>query len=594
MNTGATPPMDGWNRIPWKKMPRNVFKLQKRIYQAARREDIRTGRTLQRLLMPSWSANLLAVRRITQDNQGKKTAGVDGVKFLAPQQRLTRAQPLTMGDKAAPVRRVWIPQPGSNAMRPLGIPTIPARALQALAHRVLEPAWKARVAPNSSGCRPGRSCHEAIEAIFTLIGHKANDVVEADIEKCFDQIDQAAVLNKINTSPRRRRQVKGGLQAGGYAAGQWFPTEEGTMQGGTSAPFIANSALHGRETILSQRFPRSGSRGLQAPKIVVYADDRVILHEDRQIVRPCQDVATEWRQDMGRRLKPSKTRITHTRIETEATPGFDFRGLHMQPYPAGKTHAGKDCRGRLQGFKTCITPSHTAIRRHVAKLRKTIDHHKHAAQERLMQALNPQSVGWSHYDAHVASARVLQTLAHTVYAMLRGWAVFRHPHKKQHWITSTYWRVDDGQGWTCQPPHGGRRLARHAHTSIQRQVKVQGARSPYDGDWVYWSKRVGRHPDVPPRVARLLQHQQGQCRECQGDFMYGDKMEVDHILPKVQGGKDTRDNLPLLHRHCHEKKTASQTGCQGTHATRHVAEEPDERKRSRPVLEPSRGGDTPA
>ena len=240
MNTGATPPMDGWNRIPWKKMPRNVFKLQKRIYQAARREDIRTGRTLQRLLMPSWSANLLAVRRITQDNQGKKTAGVDGVKFLAPKQRLTRAQPLTMGDKAAPVRRVWIPQPGSNAMRPLGIPTIPARALQALAHRVLEPAWKARVAPNSSGCRPGRSCHEAIEAIFTLIGHKANDVVEADIEKCFDQIDQAAVLNKINTSPRRRRQVKGGLQAGGYAAGQWFPTEEGTMQGGTIAPLIGD------------------------------------------------------------------------------------------------------------------------------------------------------------------------------------------------------------------------------------------------------------------------------------------------------------------------------------------------------------------
>ena len=119
-------------------------------------------------------------------------------------------------------------------------------------------------------------------------------------------------------------------------------------------------------------------------------------------------------------------------------------------------------------------------------------------------------MGWSNYYAHVASARVFQTLDHTVYAMLRGWAVSRHPNKKKHWITSKYWRVDDGQGWTFQPPHGGARLARHAHTSIQRHVKVQGARSPYDGDWVYWSRRVGRHPDVPPRVARLLKQQQGQ------------------------------------------------------------------------------------
>ena len=136
--------------------------------------------------------------------------------------------------------------------------------------------------------------------------------------------------------------------------------------------------------------------------------------------------------------------------------------------------------------------------------------HKHAAQETLIQALNPQIVGWSNYYAHVTSARVFQTLDHTVYAMLKGWAVSRHPNKKKHWITSKYWRVDDGKGWTFQAPHGGASLARHAHTSIQRHVKVQGARSPYDGDWVYWSRRVGRHPDVPPRVARLLKQQQGR------------------------------------------------------------------------------------
>src|SRR2546426_10399552 len=169
------------------------------------------------------------------------------------------------------------------------------------------------------------------------------------MEKCCDRIDHAAVLKKINTSPSRRRQLKGWLQAGVSDAGQWFPTEEGTMQGGNISPLVANIALHGLETVIGKKFPRSGSRGFQAPKIVVYADDLVILHEDRQIVMQCQEVATEWLQDIGLRLKPSKTRITHTLVSTEETPGFDFLGFHIRQYPAGKTQSGKECRGHLQG-----------------------------------------------------------------------------------------------------------------------------------------------------------------------------------------------------------------------------------------------------
>jgi RNA-directed DNA polymerase len=584
MNTGATPPRYGWNRIPWKKVQRKVCKRQKRIYQTACRGDIRTGRALQRLLMHSWSAKLLAVRRITQDTQGKKTAGVEGVQSLTPQQRRTLAQTLTLGDKAAPVRRVWRPNPGANDRRPLGIPPIHDRALQALAHRVREPAWAARFTPNRSGFRPGRACHEAIAALVTSIGHKAKDVLAADIEQGFDRIAHAAGRKKIHTSPRLRRQVQGWLKAGVYEDGQWFPTEAGTRQGGTSAPFMANMARHGLETIISKRLPRSGSRGLQAPNIVVYADALVIFHEDRQSVRQCQDMVAEWLQDRGLRLKPSKTRITHTLRETEETPGCDFLGFPLHHYPAGKTQSGKDGRGRLQGCKTLIKPSQTAIRRQVAKRRKTIDHPKHATQETLLQALHPQMVGWSKYYAQVTSARVLQTLDHTVYAMLKGWAVSRHPNKKKHWMTNTYWRGDDGQGWTFPPPSGGACLARHAHTAIQRQVKVQGARRPYDGDWVDWSTRVGHHPDVPPRVAKLLKQPQGRWRACGLSFTDGDKVEVDHLLPKKDGGRDTRDNVPLLHRHCHETKTARETGCHGTYDTRHVAEEPDERQRSCPVL----------
>jgi len=576
--------MDRWNTLPWKSIQRKVFKLQTRIYRAACREDVKTVHTLQRLLMHSWSAKLLAVRKVTQDNQGKKTPGVDGIKSLPPPQRLTLARTLTLDGTAAPVRRVWIPKPSTPELRPLGIPTLYDRAGQALVKSALEPEWEARFAPNSYGFRPGRSCQDAIEAIFTAIGHKAKYVLDADIEKCFDRIDQTALLTKVHTSPSLHRQLKAWLKAGVLDQGTLFPTDTGTMQGGNLSPLLACIALHGLEALIGKTFPRSGSRRFQTPNVVVYADDLVILHEDRTVVERCQAVVSEWLREMGLALKPRKTRITHTLDVAEGTPGFDFLGFQIRQYPVGKTKSGKDCRGRLHGFKTRITPSPTAVQRHVEALRKTIDRHRHAEHEALIKALNPQIIGWSAYYAHVGSARAFQRLDHTVYAMLWGWAVSRHPKKAKHWIARKYWRVDDGQGWWFQPSNRTRPLARHDHTPHQRYVKVPGTRSPYDGDWLYWSRRLGRHPNVPPRVARLLKQQQGRCRACGLYFMDGDPIEVDHILPKKQGGSDARDNLQLLHRHCHDTKTARETGCPGTHDTRHVVEEPDERKRSCPVL----------
>jgi RNA-directed DNA polymerase len=584
MTTVASAPMDRWETLPWPRLQRNVFKLQKRIYQAARRGDVRTVRKLQRLLMSSWSAKLLAVRRVTQDNQGKKTAGIDGVKSVPPPQRLALARRLTLNGTATPVRRTWIPKPGSTEQRPLGIPTIAERARQTLVKYALEPEWEARFEPNSYGFRPGRSCHDAIEAIFTAIGHKAKYTLDADIEHCFDTIDHPALLTKINPCPSLRRQLRAWLKAGVFDQGRWFPTDTGTMQGSPLSPLLANIALCGLETHIRTTFPRSGSRGFQAPNVVVYADDLVILHEDRTIVERCQEEVTTWLQTIGLTLKPRKTRIVHTLERTPETPGFDFLGVHIQHHLAGKTTSGKDCRGRLHGFKTSITPSPTAIRRHHEALRTTIARHKHANQETLIKALNPLVRGWSRYYAHVKSARVFQKLDHTLYAMLRGWAVYRHPNKSKHWIMRKYWRVDDGHGWTFQPPHNRVRLVSHAHTRHQRHVKVQGTRSPYDGDWIYWSTRLGRHPETPPRVARLLQQQRGKCRACGLYFLEGDTIEVDHIIPKIQGGHDRWDNLQLLHRHCHARKTAHEQGRHDTFDTRHVVEEPDERKRSCPVL----------
>ena len=172
----------------WRKLERKVYKLQKRIYQASIRGDVKAFRRLQKTLMKSWSAKVLAVRRVTQDNQGKKTAGVDGLKSLTLKQRLTLVANLKLSSKVAPTRRVWIPKPGTEEKRPLGIPTMNDRALQALVKMALEPEWEARFEPNSYGFRPGRSCHDAIEAIFRAIRLKPKYVLDADIAKCFNCI----------------------------------------------------------------------------------------------------------------------------------------------------------------------------------------------------------------------------------------------------------------------------------------------------------------------------------------------------------------------------------------------------------------------
>jgi RNA-directed DNA polymerase len=548
--------MDRWDTVPWKQLQRRVWKLQKRIYQASQRGDTKTVHNLQRLLMKSWSARMLAVRKVTQENQGKRTAGIDGVKSLTPLQRLTLARTLRLGNTAQPVRRVWIPKPGTTEQRPLGIPVMADRARQSLVKAALEPEWEARFEPNSYGFRPGRSCHDAIEAIFTAINHKAKYVLDADIAKCFDRINHAALLTKIHTSPRLRRQLKAWLTAGVLDNGQIFPTTEGAMQGGNLSPLLMNIALHGLETAIGEWFPHRWRPWRRSPNVIRYADDFVVLHSDYEIVQQCQTLASAWLQKMGLELKPSKTRITHTLTVPEGTPGFDFLGFHIRQYPAGKTTSGKNGHGRVQGFKTHITPSPTALHRHVHHLREIVRLHRHAEQVTLIQRLNPVIRGWAYYYAHVVSTRTFRKVDSQLYAILRAWALSRHTNKSKRWTLSKYWRFRDGKGWTFQPRHRTLKLYPHRWTPIQRHVKVQGARSPYDGDWVYWRVRLARRFHATSWVARLLKRQRGRCAECGLIFQDGDRMEIDHRLPHAQGGTEEMSNLHLLHTHCHQQKTA--------------------------------------
>jgi RNA-directed DNA polymerase len=313
--------------------------------------------------------------------------------------------------------------------------------------------------------------------------------LDADSEKCCDRIDQETLLAQGNPRPSLRRQLRAWRKAGVFDQGTLFPTEAGTRPGSPVSPLRAHSALHGVETAITQAFPRSGSRNRPPPNVGVSADDLVILHKDHAIVERCQQLAAAWLRPMGLALQPSKTRSTHTRETPDDKAGCDFLGLHIRQHPVGKTKSGRNGRGRLHGCKTLITPRHTARRRQRTPVHQTIARHQHAEQRTLSAALTLRIQGWSNYYRQVTSARVFCTVDHTLDTQRRGWAIHRHPHKSKHWIIGKYWRVDEGKGWCFQPPAGGRALTRHAKTAIRYHGKVQGTRSPYDGDGVYWRTR---------------------------------------------------------------------------------------------------------
>jgi len=554
MTTGQTP-IDAWQDIPWKRYERNVFRLQKRIYQASQRGNVKAVHRLQRLLMKSWSARCLAVRRVTQDNQGKKTAGVDGVKALTQPQRLTLSRKLSLAGEVKPLRRVWIPKPGSTEKRGLGIPTLENRATQALAKLALEPEWEAHFEPNSYGFRPGRSAHDAIEAIHSSIQKQPKYVLDADIAKCFDRINHQALLNKLGTYPTLRRVIKAWLQAGVLDGDKFCLTSEGTPQGGVISPLLANIALHGLEAVVAQGYPQR-----KQPRLVRYADDLVVLHEDLAAIEQAQERIKTWLTELGLELKSSKTRITHTLHEHDGAVGFDFLGFNVRQYPVGQTHSGKKGRkGRpslLLGFKTIIRPSQEAQRRHLASIREIIHSHRTAPQAALIEHLNPIIRGWTAYFSTKVAKKVFRKLEHQTFLKLRRWAFRRHPHKPRRWIVKKYWRLEY-RGWTFGVKDGAR-LYHHSDRPVRRHVKVQGNRSPYDGDWAYWGARLGAHPELPIRVAILLKRQKGRCPRCGLHFTAEDLLEIDHIVPTACGGKDEYANWQLLHRHCHDWKTAKE------------------------------------
>ena len=269
--------------------------------------------------------------------------------------------------------------------------------------------------------------------------------------------------------------------------------------------------------------------------LIRYADDFLIIHEDLEEIKFCQELIINWLHRLGLEINQEKTKILHTLHEHEGNkPGFDFLSFNIRQHPAGIYQSGKKPNGDRLGFKTIIKPSKEKIKEHYSKLSEIVDNHKAAPQQLLIIKLSSVIRGWCNYYRTVCSKDIYTKVNHLLLHKLLRWGYRRHPNKNKTWSNNKYWHTIGMNNWrfSCKLGELEYVLPMHSETKIVRHVKVKGNASPYDGNCIYWASRMGKHPEVKTSVARLLKKQQGKCNQCNLTFKLEDKIETDHIVPR--------------------------------------------------------------
>jgi RNA-directed DNA polymerase len=547
-----------WKDIDWAKAQAKTSKLQRRIYRASQSGNLVLARKLQKILTKSLSARLLATRKVTQDNQGKKTAGVDGVKSVKPKERLQLAQNLEIDGKSSKIRRVWIPKPHKEK-RGLGIPTIKDRAKQALLKMALEPEWEAVFETNSYGFRPSRSAWDAVEAIKKSITYKQKYVLDADIAKCFDSINHQKLIDKATRNHKYQKQIKAWLKAGILEDGIVTNPQSGTPQRGVISPLLVNIALHGMELAINKAYPATKEgyisfskvkfgEKIVPPRLIRYADNFVVLSDRLDIVENCKKIISQWLKEWGLELKDSKTQITHT------TEGFDLLGFNIRHYEQGRKHTGNFSNGntvRKLSYKIYITPSKESIKRHYKELTDTITRCNGKSHKYLIHALQRKITGWCNYYRYCNSKQAFSKLNHLLWIRLLRWGVRRHRMFGTNWVVNKYWKTVKGRKWTFTD--GESTLSTHdTFQAGLKFIKVKGNKSPFDGDTEYWQKRTEKVINGNLK-RKLLITQKGNCSVCNSCINLEDVTDIHHIIPKSKGGKNEFKNLTLIHKHCHHQ-----------------------------------------
>lgn len=533
-----------WNNVNWRKTNQVVKNLRRRIFKATQEGNLRKVRSLQRLMMRSYSNILLATRRVTQTNSGKNTPGVDKLVVKTPATRgiLVDALAKFIPWKPLPTKRVYIPK-ANGKKRPLGIPSIIDRCLQAIVKNALEPYWEARFEGSSYGFRPGRSAHDAISKIYLISRPNKTKkwVVDADIKGCFDNIAHEPVIKTIGNFPARKM-IFQWLKTGYMDEGGFHNTETGTPQGGIISPLLANIALHGMEDALGIKHNCPGEI-ISKRAIVRYADDLVVFVETKEDAETTKTTLNKWLGKKGLELSEDKTRIVHLK------EGFDFLGFNIKQYATTNTQTG---------WKLLTTPSKESILSLRKKLRQEWLNLKGQSIQRVIEKLNPIIRGWANYFRTGVSSECFRTLDNWMFRRECRYAKRIHPHKNKKWRTSRYWgklNLERQDNWVFGNKDTGDFLLKFSWFKIERHTLVRGKASTDDPSLKsYWEDREKKKIKILiPSYQKIAKKQGCKCPKCGQSLFNGEKTHKHHIIPKSEGGKDTYSNLQLVHLLCHQQ-----------------------------------------